>query len=85
MGKGSFHRLSDFHAGHFLQECLRRSGFNVEWLASKTDRNVAQIEALFAQPNLDAELFVKIGMPMGNSFFDPLHEIIFHPEDTKSQ
>ena len=33
---------------------------------------------LFAQSNMDAKLFVKIGRPMGAAFFDRLDEDIFH-------
>ena len=79
MSEKTYNRFIDFHAGHFLQECLRRSGFNVEWLAEKTDSDVAALEMLFTQPNMAAELFVRMGRPMGEAFFAPLHEMIFHP------
>lgn len=71
-------RFTNFHAGRFLQECLQRSGFSIEWLAEKTDSDVAAIEVLFTQPHLDAELFVRLGRPMGEAFFGPLHEMVFH-------
>ena len=78
MSEKTYNRFIDFHAGHFLQECLQGSGFNVEWLAEKTDSDVAALEMLFTQPNMDAELFVRMGRPMGEAFFNPLHEMIFH-------
>ena len=76
--KGSFfNSFDDFHAGRFLEECLRCSGFSVEWLAEKTNSDVTALEMLFAQPNMDAELFIDIGIPMGAVFFDRMHEEIF--------
>ena len=71
-------RHEDFHAGRFLQACLQASGHDREWLAEYTDSDVEAIETLFAMVNMDAELFVKIGCPMGAAFFEPLHERIFH-------
>ena len=78
MGKGFFDPFEDFHAGRFLEECLRCSGFDVKWLASKTDMEEDVLVQLFAKPNMDAELFIKIGRPMGAAFFDRVHEVIFH-------
>ena len=72
-------RFEAFHAGRFLQECLQECGFSVEWLAQHTGRDVEAIEDLFAKSNMDAELFVRMGMPMGDAFFNRVHEEIFGP------
>ena len=77
MKKHTNSRFSAFHAGRFLQESLQESGHGVAWLAAKTGRTVPEIDALFAMPNMDAELFVRIGYPMGSFFFDRVHEAIF--------
>ena len=70
-------RFVDFHAGHFLQESLQRSGFSIEWLAEKTEYETSRLEQILAQPNMDSELFVSIGRHMGKAFFDPLDVAIF--------
>ena len=72
--------FNKFHAGRFLRECLEESGFDEKWLANKTDRDVAELEEIFAMPNMDAELFVDIGRHMGADFFDRVHEIIFNKQ-----
>lgn len=77
MKRSFFNSFGDFHAGHFLEECLRCSGFDVKWLASKTNKDEKALMELFAMPNMDAELFIDIGMPMGAVFFDRMHEEIF--------
>lgn len=79
MSNRSYNRFTNFHAGRFLQECLQRSGFSIDWLAEKTESDVAALEMLFSQHNMAAELFVRMGQPMGEAFFEPLHEVIFHP------
>ena len=71
-------RFVNFHTGRFLRDCLQSSGFSIKWLASHIDMDMATLERLLAEPNIDAELFVTIGRPMGKSFFNPLHDIIFH-------
>lgn len=78
MKRSFFDDFGDFHAGRFLEECLRCSGFDVKWLADKTNRDENALKELFAMPNMDAELFIKIGRPMGAAFFDRVHEVIFH-------
>lgn len=80
MPEKTYNRFTNFHAGHFLQECLQRSGFSIEWLAEKTESDVAAIEVLFTQPHLDAELLVRMGIPMGEAFFSRVHEEIFGAE-----
>lgn len=66
-----------FHAGHLLQQCLQASGHSVEWLARITDSDIEAVETLFEMVNMDAELFVKMGKPMGDAFFDRVHKEIF--------
>ncbi len=75
--------FNKFHAGRFLRECLDENGFDVKWLANKTDRDVAELEKIFAMSNMDAELFVDIGRHMGAAFFDRVHEMIFHNQPNK--
>ena len=73
-------RHEDFHAGRFLQACLQASGHDREWLATQTGREAAEITSLLALPNMDAELFVRLGRPMGTAFFSRVHEEIFGAE-----
>lgn len=70
-------RNREFHAGRFLQESLRRSGFGIEWIAEKMGYSVETMEKIFAQPDIDAELFVDIGRPLGEAFFGSLDVTIF--------
>ena len=77
MPKGFFNRFDDFHAGHFLQGCLQESGFDEAWLAQHTDSDVEAIEVLLTRRNMDAELFVRLGMPIGAVFWNRLHELLF--------
>ncbi len=80
MPKGFFNRFEAFHAGRFLQGCLQESGFDEAWLADKTGKSEAELHELFAMPNMDAELFVRMGMPIGAAFWDRVHEAIFGPQ-----
>jgi len=77
MKKDTNNLSNTFHAGRFLQQCLQASGHSEEWLADKTGRAVETLDALFALPNMDAELFVRTGMPMGAFFFNRVHKEIF--------
>ena len=77
MKKHTNNRFSAFHAGHFLQQCLQASGHSMEWLARTTDSDIEAVETLFEMVNMDAELFVRMGMPMGNDFYDRVHKEIF--------
>ena len=80
MPQGFFNRFDDFHAGRFLQGCLQESGFDEAWLAQHTDSDVEAIEVLLTRRNMDAELFVRLGMPIGAAFWDRVHEAIFGPQ-----
>ena len=77
MKKDTNNLSNEFHAGRFLQESLQESGHGVAWLAAKTGRTVPEIDALFAMPNMDVELFVRLGIPMGAFFFNRVHREIF--------
>ena len=70
----------DFHAGHFLRDLLQEEGHDVAWLAQQTGRNVAFLEDLLEQSNMDAELFVRMGKPMEPLFLQRVHEMIFGRE-----
>lgn len=67
----------DFHAGHFLRDILQETGHDVPWLAQRTGREMAFLESLLEQSNMDAELFVRIGMPMQPLFMQRVDEMIF--------
>ncbi len=77
MKKDTNNPSNDFHAGRFLQQCLQASGHSVEWLARTTDSDIEAVETLFEMVNMDAELFVRTGMPMGAFFFNRVHKEIF--------
>ena len=77
MKKDTNNLSNTFHAGRFLQQCLQASGHSVEWLARTTDSDIEAVETLFEMVNMDAELFVRTGMPMGAFFFNRVHKEIF--------
>lgn len=78
MAENTYRKIYDFHAGKFLKESLERSGCTIEWLAKKTGMEVPELECIFKQSNMDAVLFTNIGNHFGMTFFDTLHEVIFH-------
>lgn len=69
----------DFHAGRFLRETLNGSGHDVPWLAEKTGMPQAELETLFDMPNMDAELFIRTGLPLDPLFMQRVDELIFGP------
>ena len=75
--KGRHGGNDDFHAGRFLRETLDGSGHDMAWLALRTGMTPAELEALLAQPNMDAELFVRTGMPMDPLFMRRVEEMVF--------
>jgi len=75
-----FNRFGEFHAGHFIREIMQEEGRDTAWLAERTGRDEAFIEHLFEQPNMDAELFVRMGLPMDPLFMRRVHEMIFEEE-----
>ena len=66
-----------FHAGSFLRGLLQEQGHDAAWLAERTSHDVAFVEHLLEQPNMDAELFVRMGLPMDPLFMQRVHEMIF--------
>ena len=70
-------RYKDFHAGHFLRELLLEEGHDVSWLADRTDSDMEALESLLEQSNMDAELFVRIGLPLQPLFMQRVDEMIF--------
>ena len=70
-------RFSDFHAGHFLRALLQEQGRDVPWLAARTDRDTEAIDLLLEQANMDAKLFVSLGLPLEPLFMQRVDEVIF--------
>lgn len=66
-----------FHAGHFLRSILQEGGHDVPWLAARTGREIAVLDTLLEQPNMDAELFVRLGLPLEPLFMQRVDEMIF--------
>ena len=69
--------FSDFHAGNFLRGILQEEGHDLAWLAASTKVPAEILDCILAQPNMDAELFVRMGMPMEPLFMRRVHEMIF--------
>ena len=70
-------RYSVFLNGDFLRQLLQEESHDVSWLALHTGRDVAILESLLEQPNMDAELFVRIGLPLQPLFMQRVDEAIF--------
>ena len=66
-----------FHAGRFLRNILQEEGRDLCWLAEHTGRDIAVLDTLLDQANMDAELFVRIGLPMQPLFMQRVDEMIF--------
>ena len=69
--------MGDFHAGHFLCNILQEEGHDVSWLADRLHMPAEILDCILTQPNMDAELFVRIGMPLQPLFMQRVHESIF--------
>lgn len=76
-------RFSDFHAGHFLRQLLLEQGHDVPWLAARTDSDTDALDLLLEQADMDAELFVRLGMPLQPLFMQRVHESIFGKQPTE--
>lgn len=68
---------SDFHAGHFLRDLLHEQGHDVVWLAEHTGCSMPFVATLLEQPNMEADLFVRMGMSMEPLFFQRVDEMVF--------
>ncbi len=77
MKKYPHHNSEEFHAGRFLREQMLGMGRDIEWLSSLSGYDVDFLTMLFEQPNMDAELFVRIGNALGPTFFDECHRLMF--------
>ena len=77
MNKSKAHNPSTFHAGQFLKTELAKSGHDVAWLAEQSGMAQEEMENLLQQSNMDAELFVRVGHHLGESFFASLNALIF--------
>lgn len=73
---------TEFHAGHFLRDVMLEEGRSVAWLAERTGRDASSVAALLERPNMDAELFVRMGMPMEPLFMQRVDEVIFSSKTT---
>ena len=75
-----FNRFAKFHAGHFLRDLLQEEGHDMAWLASNIGVAPEILNCILEQRNMDAELFVRLGMPMEPLFMRRVHEVIFGKE-----
>lgn len=66
-----------FHAGRFLSEMLEDQGRDVQWLAAKVGQDVASVNKVLGQANMDAERFVRYGQTISTDFFSHLETLIF--------
>ena len=75
-------RYSDFLNGDFLRQLLQEEGHDVSWLARCTNSDTEALDLLLEQPNMDGELFVRIGLPLQPLFMQRVHESIFGKKAT---
>ena len=66
-----------FHAGHFLRQLLQEQGHDVPWLAARTDSDTDALDLLLEQADMDAKLFVSLGLPLQPLFMQRVDEVIF--------
>lgn len=72
-----FGGFSDFHAGNFLRDILREEGHDLDWLAASLHMPTEILDCILSQSNMDAELFVRFGMPLQPLFMQRVEEVIF--------
>lgn len=75
--RGINNRFDDFHAGNFLCDVLQEEGHDLAWLAASTKVPVEILDCILSQSNMDAELFVRLGMPLQPLFMQRVEEMIF--------
>ena len=73
---------TDFHAGHFLRQLLQEQGHDVPWLAARTDSDTDALDLLLEQADMDAKLFVSLGLPLQPLFMQRVDEVIFGNKTT---
>lgn len=82
-GKKDLYRdFGDFHAGRFLCDVLQEEGHDKAWLADRLNIPLDIFKCILEQPNMDAELFVRIGMPLEPLFLQRVDEVIFGNKTT---
>ena len=74
---GNDNRLDEFHAGRFLRDLLQEEGHDMAWLANRLSMPLEILGCILEQPNMDAELFVRMGYPMQPLFMQRVDEMIF--------
>ena len=74
---GISNRFDDFHAGNFLRNILQEEGHDMAWLAASTRVPIEILDCILTQPNMDAELFVRLGLPMEPLFMQRVDEMVF--------
>lgn len=72
-----YNAFPDFHAGLFLRQLLQEEGHDLAWLSANTKVPVEILDCILSQSNMDAELFVRVGMPLQPLFLQRMHEVIF--------
>lgn len=82
-GKKDLYRdFGDFHAGRFLCDVLQEEGHDTAWLADRLSIPPEILSCILTQPNMDAELFVRLGKPMEPLFLQRVDEMIFGSKTT---
>ena len=79
---GVSNKFDGFHAGNFLRNILQEEGHDMAWLADKTRVPIEILDCILTQPNMDAELFVRLGRPMEPLFLQRVDEMIFGKNTT---
>ena len=67
----------NFHAGNFLRGIMQEEGHDLAWLAASLHMPTEILSCILTQPNMDAELFVRIGLPLQPLFMQRVDEVIF--------
>lgn len=75
--KDLYSDISAFHAGRFLCDVLQEEGHDKAWLADRLNIPLEIFKCILEQPNMDAELFVRIGHPMNPLFMQRVDEMVF--------
>ena len=81
---GISNRFDDFHAGNFLRGIMQEEGHDLAWLAASTRVPVEILDCILSQPNMDAELFVRIGKPLEPLFMQRVDEMVFGTDKTEA-
>ena len=79
---GISNRFDDFHAGNFLRDVLQEEGHDLAWLAASTKVPVEILDCILSQSNMDAKLFVSLGLPLQPLFMQRVDESIFGSKAT---